>query len=207
MNFFRWLTQPFAAALRDLGQRLPPGAIAAGVALLLVGVLGGLASPAWAALQDDRFDGNIFALYAGNGSLVPPRTTLALTLSKHKPAVVSFYVDDSRDCKQFSLTLSRLQSFYGQAAEFLPIAADSLLGQPTNDPRLPAHYFGGTVPQTVILNQAGKVVLNEAGQVPFEKMDDVLREVFDLLPRSQSETLRRRPLNEVNDEFVLDPRP
>ncbi|NBD32643.1 MAG: thioredoxin family protein, partial [Cyanobacteria bacterium] len=25
-----------------------------------------------AGLDDDRYDGNIFALYAGNGSLVPP---------------------------------------------------------------------------------------------------------------------------------------
>ncbi|NET54244.1 MAG: thioredoxin family protein, partial [Merismopedia sp. SIO2A8] len=33
--------------------------------------------PALAGLDDDRFDGNIFALYGGNGSLVPPRITLA----------------------------------------------------------------------------------------------------------------------------------
>ena len=44
--------------------------------LLLVGLL---AWPmgAWASLDNDRYDGNIFALYAGNGSLVPPRITLA----------------------------------------------------------------------------------------------------------------------------------
>ena len=37
------------------------------------------------------------------------------------------------------------------------------------------------------------------GNVPFEVLDDKLREVFDLLPREESEELlRRQPLNEVN---------
>ena len=39
---------------------------AAGLCLLLI------ASPAEAARDTDSYDGNIFALYAGNGSLVPP---------------------------------------------------------------------------------------------------------------------------------------
>ena len=44
--------------------------IAVGLSLLL------LASPSEAARDTDSYDGNIFALYAGNGSLVPPPTTL-----------------------------------------------------------------------------------------------------------------------------------
>jgi hypothetical protein len=45
--------------------------------LLLVTIqwlgLGGI-SPAYAGLNDDHYDGNIFALYAGNGSIVPPES-------------------------------------------------------------------------------------------------------------------------------------
>ena len=47
------------------------------IAVLCLGLLLGQSSPAHASLNDDSFDGNIFALYAGNGSLVPPRVTLA----------------------------------------------------------------------------------------------------------------------------------
>ena len=36
-------------------------------------------SPAWAGIDDDRYDGNMFVLYAGNGSLVPPRLNLKET--------------------------------------------------------------------------------------------------------------------------------
>ncbi|MDB9457882.1 thioredoxin family protein, partial [Dolichospermum circinale CS-545/17] len=33
--------------------------------------------PAIAGIKDDRYDGNIFVIYAGNGSLVPAKETLA----------------------------------------------------------------------------------------------------------------------------------
>lgn len=45
-------------------------------------------------------------------------------------------------------------------------------------------------------------MFNETGVVSYEAIDDVMREVFDLLPRTESEELRRRPINEVNAELV-----
>jgi hypothetical protein len=54
-------------------------------------------SPAWANIEDDRFDGNIFALYGSNGSLVPPRVTLAESFQRSKPALLVFFLDDSRE--------------------------------------------------------------------------------------------------------------
>ena len=50
----------------------------------------------------------------------------------------------------------------------------------------------------MILNQKGKVVYDGKGQVPYEEIDDSLRKVFDLLPRSESVTLKRRSFNEFN---------
>ena len=43
-----------------------------------------------AVLEDDRYDGDIFALYAGNGAIVPPRSTLQNSLKAGKPTVVVF---------------------------------------------------------------------------------------------------------------------
>lgn len=178
------------------------------IALLLSLTIGGWALgalPAQATLNDDNFDGNIFALYAGNGSLVPPRVTLAQSRERQRPTLLVFFVDDSRDCKRFSSTISQLQAFYGKAADFLPIVADSLPLEPVADPLQPAHYYRGVVPQTVLIDQSGKVLLDRAGQVPFEELDDRFRAVFNLLPRSESVELRRREVNEVNVELVPEP--
>nr|WP_238718377.1 thylakoid membrane photosystem I accumulation factor [Petrachloros mirabilis] len=160
------------------------------------------ANPVWAGIKDDHFDGNIFALYAGNGSLVPPKTTLANSLRSDRPTLLTFYVDDSRDCKQFSAVISQLQSYYGRVADFIPVILDAIPLQTQDDPTEPAFYYKGYLPQTVIFDVAGQVVFEGAGQVPFEDLDDAFRTVFDLLPRSESLDLKRRPLNEVNAELV-----
>ncbi|MEM6835756.1 MAG: thylakoid membrane photosystem I accumulation factor [Cyanobacteria bacterium P01_C01_bin.120] len=157
---------------------------------------------AWAGLDDDRYDGNIFALYAGNGSLVPPRVTLRQSLQSNKPALVVFYVDDSADCKRFSSVVSQLQAPYGRVANFVPVMADSVPLNSEFTPTEPGYYFEGSVPQTLVFDQEGQVRLNEVGMVSYETIDDVMRQVFDLLPRSESEELRRRPINEVNSELV-----
>ena len=40
--------------------------------------------PANASRDNDNYDGNIFSIYAGNGSIVPPKTTLKESLKKHE---------------------------------------------------------------------------------------------------------------------------
>ena len=161
-----------------------------------------IATPtALASLNDDKFDGNIFALYAGNGSLVPARITLQDSLKNSKPTLLVFFLDDSKDCKQFSTVVSQLQEFYGRAADFIPVNVDAMINPVTDDSTKVAYYYQGFVPQTVLINQQGEVVINEKGQVSFEKIDDVFREVFDLLPRSESAELKRRIVNEINVEL------
>ncbi|MBW4525750.1 MAG: thylakoid membrane photosystem I accumulation factor [Phormidium tanganyikae FI6-MK23] len=161
-----------------------------------------IAQPAWASLDDDRFDGDIFALYAGNGSLVPPKVTLADALNQKKPVLLVFYTDDSSDSKQFANVVSQTQAFYGRVIDILAIRVDSLPIKEKFDPKEPGYYYKGFVPQTVVFDQAGKVRLNEIGVIPYEKIDDEFRKVFDLLPRSKSVILKRRPVNEINSELV-----
>lgn len=173
--------------------------------LLVIASWLGMGQPAaWAGLDDDRYDGNIFALYAGNGSIVPPRVTLEQSLEQGKPAVVNIYVDDSKDCKQFASVISQLQAPYGRAANFIPVMADAIAVKDSYDPTEPGYYFEGAVPQTLVFDQAGELVFDYVGTTSYEAIDDVLREVFDLLPRSESKELRRRPVNEVNSELVPD---
>ncbi|MDF5716792.1 MAG: thylakoid membrane photosystem I accumulation factor [Rhizonema sp. NSF051] len=157
---------------------------------------------AFATIDNDRYDGNIFVVFAGNGSLIPPKATLAQALSQHKPAILTFYVDDSSDCKKYTIVVSRIQAFYGKAAEIIPVRVDDLSFQETYSPKEPGYYYSGGVPQVVVIDRSGKVVLNEKGQVPYEKIDDQLREVFDLLPRTDSVELKRRSFNELNSELT-----
>ena len=161
-------------------------------------------SPVSANINDDRYEGNIYILFGGNGSLVPPRMDLPTSLKREKPAILVFYVDDSSDCKQFSIEVNRLQEFYGRAASIIPVTVDSFIDKDQYTPEEPAYYYSGVVPETVILDQQGKVVYDGKGQVPYEEMDDILREVFDLLPRSESEVLKRRSFNEFNSGMAQE---
>jgi len=174
------------------------------VFLLSVSLLGG-ASPAFAGLTDDRFDGNIFPLYAGNGSLVPPKVTMTESRQRQRPTLLFFYVDDSSDCKSYATVISRLDEPYGWAADFIPVSVDMIPEKISYYPSEPGYYYKGYVPQTVILDQSGKVVLDAKGAVAYEQIDDVFRQVFDLLPRSESVALKRRQLNEVSTELVAEP--
>lgn len=200
MMSFPWLHPFFSFVQRCWNGRSLAGLL---LSVLLVGfsVMGGGAA-AIAGLMDDRYDGDIFALYASNGSLVPPRYTLEQAFERQRPVLLVLYADDSSDCKQYSTVVSQLQAFYGRAADFLGVRVDSLLPleKPTESDAL--FYYTGVVPQTVLFDATGKPALNEAGILSFEHVDDVFREVFDLLPRSQSVELKRRPLNEINTELV-----
>ncbi|MEC5028458.1 MAG: thylakoid membrane photosystem I accumulation factor [Oscillatoria sp. PMC 1051.18] len=158
-------------------------------------------SPARAGIDDDRFDGNIFALYGGNGSLIPPRISLAESMKYEKPALLVFYVDDSSDCKQFAVVVNRLQAFYGRAASFIPIDVDSIPIKSSYNPDEPGYYYKGVVPETILIDESGEVVYDGKGQVKFEEVDDEFREVFNLLPRSESVELKLRSFNEFNSEL------
>lgn len=165
----------------------------------------GVMPMAQAALDNDRLDGNIFVIYAGNGSLVPTNETLAQAQSRNRPVMLVFFVDDSKDCKEFAITVSRIQEAYGRRASILPINVDSLtLLEVANatDPLSPATYYQGGVPQIVILDQNGQVRFDHLGVVPYETLDRVFREVFDLSTPKQAEQLQRRAYNEFNTELA-----
>jgi hypothetical protein len=203
-GLYRYVLQLQTHLSQDLYRRflLRLGRSVVIACLLLTIVSVGFGTSAWAGIQDDRYDGNIFALYAGNGSLVPPKVTLAKSLSSERPTLLTFYIDDSQDCKQFSAIISQIQAYYGRVLDFIPINVDSIPVKASYDPTEPGYYYKGKVPQTLVFDISGKQVLDVVGKGAFEPFDDVLRNVFDLLPRSESPELKRRSINEVNADLV-----
>jgi hypothetical protein len=112
-----------------------------------------------------------------------------------------FFLDDSSDCKQYTAVVSQIQAFYGRAADILPLNVDAIPVKDKYLPTEPGYYYSGVVPQTVVLDLEGEVVYDGKGQVSYESIDDVLRQVYDLLPRSESIELKRRAPNEVSVEL------
>ena len=155
-----------------------------------------------ADINSDRYDGNIFVVYAGNGSLVPSKLTLKQSLERKIPVILVYYLDDNSDSKQFALLVSRIQEFYGRVASIIPIGVDTIPVKKKYQKNEIGYYYRGAIPQTVVLDQNAKKVFDEIGQIEFEAIDDALRKVFDLLPRSESVELKRKTFNEFNSELV-----
>jgi hypothetical protein len=166
---FSWAADPRTALLQFWRRGLPLLA----AFLLLLGVLSG-PEPARASLDNDRYDGNIFALYAGNGSLVPPRLTLADALAEKRVTVVVYYLDDSATSKQFAGVVSELQRVWGGAIELLPLVTDPLQGRADEGPTDPLHYWRGSVPEVVVLGADGQVVFQGAGAVDLGALNGAL---------------------------------
>lgn len=162
-----------------------------------------ITSPAHATLHDDHYDGNIFALYGGNGSLVPPRVTLMQSFDLKRPALLAFYLDDSFDCKLYTPLLNQVQAFYGREVSIIPVIADSLdLESPTHKFTEEAYYYRGVVPQTVLVDPSGKVWFDQEGKPSFEVVDVAIRQALGLpapSPSDPTQQLRNSNVKQINE--------
>jgi hypothetical protein len=173
-----------------------------GVSWLWISCLVGLAPPAWSSLSDDRYDGNIFALYAGNGSLVPPSSSLAKAVADHRVAVVVYYLDDSAVSKRFAPVVSELQRIWGSRIDLIPLVTDPLQNRPSTGPTDPAAYWNGTIPQVVVFDRDGQLVFDASGQVSVDAINSAVSEAtgISLAPGTGSST--SQSFNELNSEIL-----
>ena len=174
------------------------------MALLLRSLLGlfiaicTLAAPVSASLTSDSYDGNIYALYAGNGSLVPPATTLQESQAAGRTSILVFYLDDSSTSKAFSPVVSELQRLWGRSVDLMPMTTDALQGRRPTGNDDPAKYWHGRIPQVVVLDGQGKVELDQDGQVPLEAINAAVSKATGIpAPEGVSTSLS---FNELNTE-------
>lgn len=173
----------------------------AGLLIALLLLLPG-ATPAWAGLDDDRYDGNIFALYAGNGSLVPPRSTLAEALADSRVAVVVYYLDDSSVSKRFAPVVSELQRQWGNSIELIPLVTDPLQDRKPAGAADPATYWKGTIPQVVVFDRGGKVVFDASGAVGSDAINSAISRATGIPLAAGAPALTTESFNELNAEVV-----
>jgi hypothetical protein len=171
---------------------------------LLLGLLVMVVAPAIAAasLTNNTYDGNIYALYAGNGSLVPPRSSLEQALAEHRPAVVVYYLDDDTSSKQFAPAVSELQRLWGNSIELIPLVTDPLQDRPDQGPSDPAHYWHGHIPQVVVFSPEGQVLLDQDGQVPLDTINDAISEATGITIPEEFRRSSTVSINELNAEVV-----
>lgn len=176
-----------------------------GLAIVVCGLLLALtplASPAFASLDNDRYDGNIYALYAGNGSLVPPRSSLPQALQEQRVAVLVYYLDDASVSKRFAPVVSELQRLWGNSVELIPLSTDPLQGRPEQGPTDPAHYWKGVIPQVVVIDQAGRVVFDASGQVDVDAINAAVSKTTGIPLGPDQLASASVSFNELNSEVV-----
>ena len=187
------------APLARLLQRCTAFVLGLLAVLSLVGVG---AEPAQAARDNNVYDGNIYALYAGNGSLVPPRSTLAQAMADHRPIVLGFFLDDSAASKQYAVVFNELQRLWGRSVELILLSTDPIQNRDTHGPTDPATYWKGVVPQVVVFNTEGRAVLDETGAVSIDAINAALTDVTGLKPQGDVKLSLSREVNELNSEIV-----
>ena len=115
-------------------------------------------NPVYAARDTNSFDGNIFPIYAGNGSLVPPKSTIEDSLKDKRTIVIIYYLDDSANSKEFAPVVSGLKLLWKSQIDLIPLTTDDFHGEITEDITNPAHYWHGKIPQVVVLNGEGEII-------------------------------------------------
>ncbi len=163
--------------------------------------------PVQAARDTDSYDGNIFPIYTGNGSMVPPSSTLSESLNKKRTSVIAFYLDDSSDSKAFAPILSGLKLVWGNAIDIIPLTTDELQGKEYNEPRDEGFYWHGNIPQIVVIDSDGNVLLDEEGLVNIETVNESISRSTGLdIPFNISIKSFNEYNSEPSKEGYTDPR-
>ena len=142
--------------------------------LILVLILFTLNSPLNAARTTDSYDGNIFPIYAGNGSIVPPQTSLKESIENERISLLFFYLDDSADSKALVPIISGLDLIWKNNIDIIALTTDELQGKVFNDKKEEGYYWNGYIPQTVLINPKGYVEYDKNGLIDIDEINKII---------------------------------
>ncbi len=159
-------------------------------------------NPAYSARDTDSYDGNIFPIYAGNGSLVPPPSTLSESLKNERTSVLVFYLDDSATSKEFAPVVSGIKLLWSSSVDLIPLSIDEIDNDKEKTFKEPGFYWHGKIPQVVIIDGKGEVLLDEEGQVPIDAINNAISKATGLDKPDFDVTIKS--FNEYNSEPSKD---
>ena len=155
-----------------------------------------ISNPANAARNNDSYDGNIFPIYAGNGSIVPPKTTLKESLKNKRISLLFFYLDDSSDSKALAPLISGLDLIWRNNIDLIALTTDELQNNFTKDPREPNYYWNGLIPQTIIIDGNGTVKYDTNGMINIDEINEVIGDLTGI--KTDDSTFSIESFNEYN---------
>ena len=155
-------------------------------------------NPVYSARDTDSYDGNIYPIYVGNGSLVPPPSTLTESLKNERTSVLVFYLDDSSASKQFAPVVSGIKLLWSSSIDLIPLSIDELDNDEKKTFDDPGFYWHGKIPQTVIIDGKGNVLLDKEGQVSFDDINNAITKGTGL--KKPDFDLKVKSFNEYNSE-------
>ena len=128
------------------------------------------------AIRDtNSYDGNIFPIYAGNGAIVPPKTTLKDALKNKRVSILFLYLDDSSDSKAMAPVISGLDLIWRENIDIIALTTDELQNEEESDlPTDPNFYWNGLIPQTIIIDRNGQVKFDSNGMVDFGDLNKII---------------------------------
>ena len=159
-------------------------------------------NPVYSARDTNSYDGNIFPIYAGNGSLVPPPSTLSESLKNQRTSVLVFYLDDSSTSKEFAPVVSGIKLLWSSSVDLIPLSIDELDNDDQKTSKDPGFYWHGKIPQVVILDGKGNVLLDKEGQVSFDEINNAITKGTGL--KKPDFDLTVKSFNEYNSEPSKD---
>ena len=133
--------------------------------------------PVYGSRITDSYDGNIFPIYAGNGSLVPPQTSLKESIQNKRVSVLFFYLDDSADSKALAPLIAGLDLIWKNNIDIIPLTTDELQNKDFTDPLEEGFYWNGLIPQTIILDEKGSVKFDKNGLVDLNEVNKTISEI------------------------------
>ena len=137
--------------------------------------------PANATRDTNSNDGNIFPIYAGNGAIVPPQTTLEESLKNNRITVLFFYLDDSSDSKAMAPIISGLDLIWRNNIDLIALTTDEFQSATTKiDLKQPNYYWNGLIPQTIILDKNGEVKFDKNGMVNIDDLNKIIGELIGI---------------------------
>jgi len=155
--------------------------------------------PVYGSRLSDSYDGNIFPIYAGNGSLVPPQTSLKESIQNKRVSILFFYLDDSADSKALAPVIAGLDLIWRNNIDIIPITTDELQNKVFTDPLEEGFYWNGYIPQTIILDETGSVKFDKNGQIDFDEVNKVISEIKGIKLEDSSFTVES--FNEYNSQI------
>ena len=134
--------------------------------------------PVNASRDTNSYDGNIFPIYAGNGAIVPPQTTLEESLKNGRISVLFFYLDDSSDSKAMAPIISGLDLIWRNNIDLIALTTDEFQSDnPETDTKQPNYYWNGLIPQTIILDNNGEVKFDKNGMINIDDLNKIIGEL------------------------------